>query len=51
VRARFQSSGPVPNWGIEYVIRKGTNVLDIYISQPSPVIAAQFETMISTLQW
>src|SRR5215510_2378757 len=51
VRARFRSSGPTPNWGIEYAIRKDDQVLDIYISQPRPEIEADFEKMISTLRW
>lgn len=51
VRANFQSSGPTPNWGIEYAIRKGDQVLDIYISQPKPEVEAEFEKMIGTLQW
>jgi hypothetical protein len=51
VRARFQSSGPTPNWGVEYVIQKGSQVLDIYISQPKPEVEAEFEKVIRTLQW
>lgn len=51
VRAKFQSSGPTPNWGIEYAIRKGNQVLDIYISQPKPEVEAEFEKVIETLQW
>lgn len=51
VRAKFQSSGPTPNWGIEYAIRKGTQVLDIYISQPKPEVEAEFEKVVGTLQW
>ena len=51
VRARFQSFGPTPNWGVEYAIKKGGKVLDIYISQQRPEIETEFEKMISTLQW
>ena len=28
VRAKFQSSGPTLNWGIEYAISKGNQVLE-----------------------
>ena len=41
----------MPNWGIEYVIRKDDTVLDVYISQPGPEIEAEFEAMIGTLRW
>src|SRR5262245_19493134 len=51
VRARFRSSGPTPNWGIEYAITKGAQVLDIYISQPRPEVEDAFERMIETLEW
>jgi hypothetical protein len=51
LRARFRSFGPTPNWGIEYVIRKGHLVLNAYVSQPSPRIQCLFETMMSTLEW
>jgi hypothetical protein len=51
VRARFQSFGPTPNWGIEYAIAKGDEVISIYISQPRPEVEAEFDKMIGTLQW
>jgi hypothetical protein len=51
VRARFQSSGPVPNWGVEYAVHKGDSVLSIYISQPSPEIEKLFDEVVKTLRW
>lgn len=52
VRARFQSSGgPVPNWGVEYAVRKGDRVLSIYISQPSPETEKLFDEVVRTLRW
>jgi hypothetical protein len=51
VRAKFQSFGPTPNWGVEYAIRKGAQVLRIYISQPHLTVEGEFEKMIKTLQW
>lgn len=51
VRARFRSSGPTPNWGVEYAIRKGDRILDAYISQPHPDIEAEFDRVIATLEW
>jgi hypothetical protein len=51
IRAEFRTSGPTPNWGIEYAIRKGSLLLDIYISQPRPAILAEFEEIVRTLQW
>ena len=51
VRARFQSSGPVPNEGIEYAVRKGDNVLSIYISQPKPNVEKLFDEVVKTLRW
>lgn len=51
VRAEFTTSGPTPNWGIEYVIWKDGAVLDVYISQPRPEIVTQFDAMIRSLHW
>lgn len=51
VRARFRSAGPTPNWGVEYAVRKGANVLDAYISQPAPDVEAEFEQTVRTLVW
>lgn len=51
VRARFRSAGPVPNWGMEYAIRKGDQVLDVYISRPSPALEVEFDNVISSLNW
>jgi hypothetical protein len=51
VRARFRSSGPAPNWGVEYAISKGNVILDAYISQPRPDIEADFDRVIATLEW
>ncbi len=51
VRARFRSSGPTPNWGVEYAIRKDDRILDAYVSQPSPDVEADFDRVIGTLQW
>ena len=51
VRARFQSPGPVPNWGVEYAVRKGDSLLSIYISQPSPEIEKLFDEVVRTLRW
>jgi len=52
VRARFDSTGgPVPNWGVEYSIRKGDKVMKIYISQPKPEIEQQFDEVVATLRW
>ena len=51
VRARFRSSGPTPNWGVEYAIRKGDRILDAYISQPRPEIEEEFDRVIATLEW
>ncbi len=51
VRARFRSSGPVPNWGVEYAVRKGTSVLSIYISQPNPEVEELFDEVVKTLRW
>jgi hypothetical protein len=51
VRAQFRSSGPVPNWGIEYAVRKGDSVLSIYISQPTPETEKLFDEVVGTLRW
>lgn len=51
VRARFRSSGPTPNWGVEYAIRKGDLVFDAYVSRPSPEVEAEFDRVIGTLDW
>lgn len=52
VRARFHSAGgPVPNWGVEFAIRKGDKVMKIYISQPKPEIEQQFDQVVKTLRW
>jgi hypothetical protein len=51
VRAKFRSSGPVPNWGVEYAVRKGGVVLSIYISQPTPEIEKLFDEVVGTLRW
>ena len=51
VRARFRSSGPVPNWGVEYAVHKGTSVLSIYISQPSAEVETLFDEVVKTLRW
>lgn len=51
VEARFQSAGPTPNWGVEYAISKGDQVLDIYISQPKQDVEALFEQVVRTIQW
>jgi hypothetical protein len=51
VRARFRSSGPVPNWGIEYAVRKEDLVLSIYISQPSPEMETVFDEVVASLRW
>jgi len=51
VRARFRSSGPTPNWGVEYAVRKGDFVLDVYVSRPTPEVEAEFEQVIATLEW
>ena len=51
VRARFHTRGPVPNWGVEYAVRNGDLILAAYISQPSPEVERQFDTVMSTLDW
>ena len=51
VRATFRSSGPVPNWGVEYAVHKGDCVLSIYISQPSPDVEKLFDEVVGTLRW
>jgi hypothetical protein len=51
VRARFRSSGPTPNWGVEYVIRNGDQVLDAYASRPSAEVESEFDRVIRTLEW
>ena len=52
VRARFESTGgPVPNWGVEYAIRKDDKVMKIYISQPKPAIEQQFDEVVTSLRW
>lgn len=52
VRGRFESTGgPVPNWGVEYAIRKGDKVMKIYISQPRLEIEQQFDEVVKTLRW
>src|SRR5262249_446914 len=51
VRARFPSSGPTPNWGVEYVLRKAGSVLDAYVSRPSPETEAAFDLVMSTVVW
>jgi hypothetical protein len=51
IRARFRSSGPVPNWGVEYAVRKGAYVLSIYMSQPSPEMEKLFDEVVRTLRW
>jgi len=51
VRARFRSSGTVPNEGVEYAVGKGSSVLNIYISQPAPKIEKLFDDVVQTLSW
>jgi hypothetical protein len=52
VRAQFRSTGgPIPNWGVEYAIRKGGSVLDAYISRPSHAVEIEFDTVINSLDW
>jgi hypothetical protein len=51
IRANFRTSGPTPNWGVEYAIRKGDRILDIYVSQPAPDVLKEFEAIVRTLRW
>lgn len=51
VRARFQSTGPNPNWGVEYAVRKAAHILDAYISQPSPEVEQEFDQFMRSLEW
>ena len=51
VQAKFESFGPTPNWGLEYRIRNGDQILSIYISQPEPEIEMTFIEVVNTIQW
>jgi hypothetical protein len=51
VRAEFRSSGPTPNWGVEYAILKGGLILDFYISQPEPAVEKLFDEVVTSLKW
>jgi len=51
VRAHFRSTGPTPNWGVEYAICNRDRILDAYVSRPSAEVESEFDRVIATLEW